>query len=208
VKGKGPLVLVCRHCNERFRSYPSNHRIYCSQDCVAAAGRYGVRLKTHGQSYTRLYQIWSDMKARCKNPHLPAYAWYGGRGIKVCSAWQKSFRTFQAWALSHGYAANLTLDRKNSDKGYSPSNCRWIPKSAQSYNTRKRKGRNITSRYKGVSKCPNGRWRAGIFQHGKFKHIGVFKSEIKAAEAYDKEARKRFGEFARPNFTRKRGVPS
>ena len=31
---------------------------------------------------------------KCTNPRASGWPWYGGRGIKVCSAWRRSFATF------------------------------------------------------------------------------------------------------------------
>ena len=79
------------------------------------------------------------MNYRCYNEKDPKYKNYGGRGIKVCDEWKNSFRAFADWALNNGYedppvdatrswiaTHGLTIDRINSDKGYSPKNCRWI----------------------------------------------------------------------------------
>ena len=35
------------------------------------------------------------MLGRCRNPALPAFRWYGGRGITVCERWQ-TFEHFLA----------------------------------------------------------------------------------------------------------------
>ncbi len=62
---------------------------------------------------------------------------------------------------------------------------------------------NKSSPYKGVSlHKATGRWRASIFwrERGRSLHLGYFKDEIAAAKAYDKEAKKRFGEYAYLNF--------
>lgn len=40
---------------------------------------------------------------------------------------------FREWLLSHGYNENLTIDRIESDKGYSPENCQWITDSLNIY---------------------------------------------------------------------------
>ena len=87
--------------------------------------------------HTRLNKIYEHMKDRCYNPNFHCYNRYGGRGITICKEWLEDYQTFKAWALSHGYSDNLTLDRIDNDKGYYPENCRWITLQAQCDNTRK-----------------------------------------------------------------------
>jgi len=57
-----------------------------------------------------------------------------------------------------------------------------------------------TSKYKGVWKHKNGKWRARICCQRKQIHLGYFNAERAAACAYDAKAIKLFGAFALTNF--------
>lgn len=96
----------------------------------------------HGESRSKLYFVWNDMKSRCNDSNAKAYKHYGGRGIKVCEEWERSFVCFRNWAFKNGYKQGLTLDRKDVNKGYNPENCRWTTMKIQSNN--KRNNRLIT----------------------------------------------------------------
>lgn len=87
----------------------------------------------HGLCLTPEYASWNNMKARCLNPKNKRWENYGGRGIKVCQRWDESFLAFLAdmGRMPKGY----TLERKDNDGDYEPSNCLWIPKAEQMKNT-------------------------------------------------------------------------
>lgn len=103
----------------------------CLQKEIARASH-----EKHNKTGTRLYYIWEHMKQRCTNPNDPAYNYYGGRGIKVCNEWTNDFQPFHDWAISNGYADNLTIDRIDVNGNYEPSNCRWITLKHQQRNKR------------------------------------------------------------------------
>jgi hypothetical protein len=93
----------------------------------------GHWLNKHGQSGTRLYRTWLQMKRRCETPVAQSYYRYGGRGIKVCSEWQ-DFVVFADWARSHGYDDTLEIDRLDNDGNYEPANCRFVTRTANNQN--------------------------------------------------------------------------
>lgn len=95
--------------------------------------RRSMRKKPAGE--LRLRNTWRHMIHRCENPKDGSYPRYGGRGITVIPAW-KDYEVFRTWAISAGYAMELTLDRTDNDAGYSPENCRWVSFAQQCTNRR------------------------------------------------------------------------
>ena len=143
------------------------------------------RVLVHGYTGTRTYGAWRRMRRRCK-PGGPESRWYSDRNIAVCERWEKSFKAFlqDMGECPEG----LELDRIDGDKGYFRENCRWADRSAQ---TRNRRARKHTSRFKGVGwSKQRKKWRAYIAPNGTMVHLGFFANERDAALAYNVEAAK------------------
>ena len=134
-------------------------------------------IKNAKTTHKKEYIAWERMKARCNNPNEAAYKNYGGRGIKVCDEWNKSFASFlndvgKAPSKSH------VLDRIDCNLNYTKSNVRWANRSVSSYNTRKQS--NNKTGYTGVSQ-QRSKFLAYISKNGQRTYLGSFAT---AEEAY------------------------
>jgi hypothetical protein len=102
----------------------------------------------HGK-VTPEYRAWQGMKKRCTDSGCDAFPYYGGRGVKVCEAWVKSFAAFLR-DVGERPSPKHTLDRHpNSDGNYEPGNVRWVTMAVQNRN--KSNNRNLT--HDGVTMC-------------------------------------------------------
>jgi hypothetical protein len=88
----------------------------------------------HNQKPTGEYRAWVEMRQRCLNTNKGGYAGYGGRGIRICRRWSR-FENFLA-DMGSRPTTKHSLDRKNNEKGYTPSNCRWATARQQQRNKR------------------------------------------------------------------------
>lgn len=80
--------------------------------------------RTHGMSRTPMYVLWTAIIQRCTNPHHARYADYGGRGITICDQWRYDFTAFYRHVGDR--PPGKSIDRIDNDRGYEPSNLRWV----------------------------------------------------------------------------------
>ena len=96
------------------------------------AYRHGENSNTNR---TRTNKIWNSMRTRCMCVTNKDYPRYGGRGITICSEWD-NYEVFKQWAGGRLEDKNMSIERIDNNKGYSPDNCAIVPLWVQTLNRR------------------------------------------------------------------------
>jgi hypothetical protein len=103
------------------------------------------------------------------------------------------------WIMHFGDQPPEVIDHIDGDGSNNrPTNLR-AASYAQNMANRKKQRSQASSKFKGVRLAPYG-WVSRIGHKNERIHIGVFSTEEEAAKAYDCEARRIFGHYAKCNF--------
>lgn len=103
---------------------------YRSEYVAKKNHRHGM---AHRNNTVPEYQTWSDMIKRCENTETAGYDHYGARGIIICSRWRESFAAFYT-DMGPKPSLQHSVERKDVDGNYEPSNCKWGTKDEQANN--------------------------------------------------------------------------
>lgn len=161
----------------------------------------GFGITGNNDTKTREYMIWHSMIARCYNQNAANYHLYGAKGVTVCERWRYfdnfliDIVTLPGYDLWIQYPGEYALDKDMRQinvpeylKVYSPDTCCFISivenaKYVGVYlNIHKE---NVTSKYMGVYKKPNGNFEVNITVNGIAYNFSTYTLEEAAAAMYN-----------------------
>lgn len=130
--------------------------------------------------------VYRNMINRCYRKSQKGYEYYGGRGIKVCDSWLKSFANFFQ-DMGKRPSKEHSIERIDVNGNYEKANCKWATKKEQIKNRRPTKNK---TGFSGVNFEKRGKkkYKACIRLNGKTKYLGRFDTAEEAHSAW-KEAK-------------------
>ena len=133
---------------EHFGPSKQNRRGFNSQcrGCRKDVNRK-YRLSKKGKERIKKYRssinghlrcVYRDIKKRCNNPKVSGYKNYGGRGIKLC--FTSNEFVYYVINIMKVDPRGLQIDRIDNDGNYEKGNIRFVTRSENNFNRRKKNG--------------------------------------------------------------------
>lgn len=189
INNKIPVKIYCKRCDYTFEQRPDSHLngkgcAFCGlekqKEIIYGVGVNDVTLRGFD---IKAYTCWKDMLERCYGDkrRTTAYA-----DCKVAEEWHR-FSQFLYW-FDNNYVEGYVLDKDILTNGYgkyySPQTCLFVPQRINSLFIKQDRGKFE----QGVHFIKRlNKYCAQISKIGvKSKHIGLYKTEKEAFEAYKK----------------------
>lgn len=140
LKASVHVVYLCR-CDCGAEVERTKQRLVRSKDASCGCTRVGLGTRSDGDYRHPLFKRWEQLLGRCLNPQHAAFYNYGARGISVCSRWvdgedgKTGFACFVA-DMGDLPMPRATIERRDNDGNYEPSNCEWADRATQNRNQR------------------------------------------------------------------------
>ncbi|KAL3140248.1 hypothetical protein ABBQ38_004520 [Trebouxia sp. C0009 RCD-2024] len=193
------------HCSEGRSATPPRKRV---ARAVTAPGALRNGVAKRKQAVCRRPGTSSRFRGvthHCRTGRWEAHIWEEGKQVYL-----GGFDNEEQAALAYDIAA-IKFRAHDANTNYSISNYEQellhfheVSKEevVQSLRKQSRGAQKTSSQYRGVTKHMKGKWEARIGQMvgRKYKYLGLYKEEVEAAIAYDKEAVRRRGIHAITNF--------
>ena len=198
-------MAVCRYCHKSFSPKGASKGYFCSTGCYHRSTRKISMIEDYGNSIAVIAnntgeRFWFDADMLDK---LKGYSWNDNRVGYLCRHGERC-NTSREIIYAHRLVVseipeNLVVDHIDRNTHNNRKSNLRVASRSQNYGNSKLFPRN-TSGYKGVSFHKiSGRWRATITYQKISYHLGEFYNPKEAARAYDRAARKLFGEYAATN---------
>jgi len=164
---------ICVSCSVVGCESPSPYKKgLCSKHYVRSK-KHGdtnfVEKRREGQTTNPLYNTYQGIRKRCLSVKDKDFPQYGGKGIKICDRWSGTDGFFNFIEDMGERPEGHTIDRKDTDGDYEPSNCRWADANTQNLNRSNVIYRGVTF-YKKYDK-----YRVRLTANGVTYEFGMFK---------------------------------
>jgi len=180
------LQVLCRcDCSNTIVLYAQNllAKEHTSCGCANKRAANNNAMK-HNKSRTSEYRAWDGIKQRCYNTKHHAYDNYGGRGIKVCDRWLDKEKGFENFYEDMGGKLTpkhlYSIERKDVDGNYEPSNCIWAIINIQARSKRVHKNNKLG--FSGIRRR-NKKYEVVITVNSRYIYLGRYRDLDKAIDS-------------------------